>query len=114
MNNMVIQFSDGNIVLDCQIKTHDGWVARVELICETCYKKVQLARSSNKKDINVLDVKLGHPSEILAHATGRAMGLHLTGMFKPCESCTLGKAKMGNVRKKTIMCSKIFGRKAAL
>ena len=26
-NNIVIQFMSDNIKLDCQIKTHDGWVA---------------------------------------------------------------------------------------
>ena len=32
--------------------------------------------------------------------TGRAMGLHLTGMFKPCEDCALGNATNSEVSKK--------------
>ena len=49
--------------------------------------------SFTKKDINDLHAKMDHPSEFIAHTTGRAMGIHLTGMFKTCEDCALGKAK---------------------
>ena len=30
---------------------------------------------SNKKEINILYAELGHPSEVITYATGRAMGL---------------------------------------
>ena len=29
-NNIMVSSTSGNIILDCQIKTHDGWGARVE------------------------------------------------------------------------------------
>ena len=28
-NNIVVKSTNGDIILDCQIKTYDGWVARV-------------------------------------------------------------------------------------
>ena len=46
-----------------------------------------------KKDINVLHAELGHPLTATTQATGSTMGFHLTGMLKPCEDCTLLKAK---------------------
>ena len=46
-------------------------------------------------DINTLYMELGHPLEVITQATGGAMRLHFTGMFKPCEDCALGEAKKG-------------------
>ena len=51
-----------------------------------------VARSPIKKDINVLHAKLGHPPEVITHATGQAIGCHLTGMFNSFDHCALGKA----------------------
>ena len=65
----------------------------------------QLATSTIQKDINVLHAELGLPSKVITHATGRAMGLYLTGTFKPCEDC----AQKGCVSKKAVVLSKIFG-----
>ena len=31
-NNIVVKSMDGDIILDCQIMTHDGWIARVEFL----------------------------------------------------------------------------------
>ena len=36
----------------------------------------------------------------MTHATGRAMGLYLTGTLNPCEDCSLAKVKNGNVSKR--------------
>ena len=97
-NSIVIQY--------CQIKTHDGWVAGVKFLNQV--ERVQLARSFIKKDINILHAELGHPSEVITCATGKAMGLHLTDMFKSCEDCTLGKEEQGCMSKKAVECSKLL------
>ena len=47
----------------------------------------------NQKNIYDQHIELDHPSEVIAHATDRAIGPHLTGMFKLYKGCTLGKAK---------------------
>ena len=56
------------------------------------HKRAQLAKPLMQKDTNILNAELGHALEVIAHATTKAMGLYLTGMFKPCEDCALGKA----------------------
>ena len=48
--------------------------------------------------------------EVIIQATDRAMGLHITDKFKPCEDCALVKTKKSRVSKKRAMaCSKIVG-----
>ena len=37
------------------------------------------------------------------------MCIQVTSTFKPCEDCTLGKAKKGRVCNKASVCSKFFG-----
>ena len=48
-NNLVILSTGSNIMLECQIKTHDGWVAAVKFLQETGPENVQVAKSSTKK-----------------------------------------------------------------
>ena len=85
--------SKGNIILDCQIKTHDGWVTRVEFLHETGEKNAQSATVFCMKNINDLHIELSNPSESIIHATAKKMHIQVTGTFKPCEDCALGKAK---------------------
>ena len=61
------------------------------------------------KNINVFYAELGSLLEVITHAVGLAMGLHLTDMFKPCEDCTLGKAKKSGVSDKAVEHSKVLG-----
>ena len=98
-NNIVIQSFNCNIILGCQIKTHDYWIARVEFFQETGHERSQLVRSSTEKDIYVLHIDLGHPSKVITYENGREMGLHLTGIFKPHEDCTPGMTKEGHIIK---------------
>ena len=42
------------------------------------------------KEINSIHTELWHPLEDIIWATGKVMGLQLTGMFKTCENCALG------------------------
>ena len=68
-----------------QIKIHDGWVAKVEFLHEISPEQAHLAKSTiqpKQKDINILHADLGYPLQVITHATGRAIGLHLTGPFK--------------------------------
>ena len=65
-NNIVIQSTIRDIVLDCQIKTHNGWVARVKFLLEISLESPQLAKYMvQKKDINFLHTELGHPLEVI-------------------------------------------------
>ena len=65
--------------------------------------------SSTKKNINILHTKLGNPSEVISHATVKAMGIQLLGLFQACKDCTLGKARNGCVSKKAGVCSIVMG-----
>ena len=46
-----------------------------------------------KRNINNLHIDLGHLSETITHITIKAFSIQVTGMFKPCEDCALGKAE---------------------
>ena len=83
-NNIVVESTNCNNILDCCIKAHDGWVARVEFLCETNDEKAHFATSSYTKNINDLHSKLGHPSKSITHATAKAIGIQVTSTFKPC------------------------------
>ena len=39
---------------------------------------------------------------MITHALAKSMGIEVTGIFKPCKECALGKAKMGVIRKKAV------------
>ena len=80
MKNIVLDTSDDWIVLDQRIKTKDGWVAGVGFI-------------------NELNMELGHTLKAITRATENARNLKLTGVFKACEDCALGKAKKAGVIK---------------
>ena len=99
----------GNIILDCQIKTCNDWVAIVKFLCEFNNKMAQSADALPMKNINNLHIELGHPSKTITLTTAKALGIQVTSMFKPCEDCTLGNAKQCAVSKKALPCSKVLG-----
>ena len=105
----------GNIVLECQIKTHDSWVGRIEILWEKSPEQAKTIKSTAqppRKHINVLHAELNHPLEVIKHATGRAMGLILMAMFKPCKDCRLVKARKRSISKKNFkQSSKNLGEK---
>ena len=76
----MIKSSKGTIILDCQIKTHDGWVARVKFLHETVEERVQAVTTPHNKNILDLHVKLSHPSKFITHATTKAAPAHLNNM----------------------------------
>ena len=92
-NNIIVNTLTGNIILDCQIKTCNGWVAGVDFLQDSNEERAVSATALPKKSINNLHVELGHPSKTITHSTTKALGIRVTGMFKPCEGCVLGKAK---------------------
>ena len=67
-----------------------------------CYCLIQ-------ENINNLHAELGDPSEVITHATTKEMGIQVTGIFRSCEDCALGKTKKGRVCKKAVVCSKVWG-----
>ena len=68
-----------------------------------------IGSAKQNKDINVLYAVISHPSKVITQATGRVMGLNLTGILKSCKDFALGNAKKGCVSKKTVEHSKIMG-----
>ena len=125
-NNIVLRYPDGDtIVFDRRIKTRDGWVAGVEVIPltdetaklgEEKSKKVAAAGSTKMQsiDVNVLHEMLGHPCEATTRATGKLMNKKVTGTFKPCENCLLGKAKRAKISKAPQKSSTVPGGRISL
>ena len=101
--------SIGNIVLDSQIKTHDGWVAGVNFIRNATNEKAVSATALGKQDINDLHIELGHLLQAIMRSTTKSFGIKAPSTFKPCEDCALGKAKQRVVSKKAVPCSQILG-----
>ena len=110
-NNIRLDYPDGShIVFDRRIKTKDGWVAGVDivpLVTEMAKlsedKKTKAAKAAKSKvksiDVNELHQALTHPSERVTRTTGKALNMKVTGTFKPCEDCLIGKAKRANISK---------------
>ena len=92
-NNIVVITPIGDIVLDRRIKTCDGWVAGVNFFRISINKKAVTAAALIKQNIKNLHVELGHLSEAITRSTAQYFGIQVTGAFRPCEDCALGKAK---------------------
>ena len=101
-NNIAVNTLTGDIILDCQVKTHDGWVAGVNFLCKANNERAVSATALPKQNINDLHVELGHASEAITQATTKALGIQVMGAFKPCEDCALGKVKQHAVSKKAV------------
>ncbi len=124
-NNIEMTSKDGTkVTFDCRIKTHNGWVAGVEIvpikqeigasISEKMHNsKTTVSPSTDKhvciKNVNDLHRELGHPSQASTRATGASMGIKVVGKFEPCQACILRKAKQRNVSKKTVEHSSVTG-----
>ena len=101
-NIIVFKSSKGNVILDGQIKTHDGWVSGFKVLLEKAEERAQSATAFSKKNINDLHIKLIHPSKSITHATAKAISIQVTSTFKLCENCALGKAEQCGVSIKAI------------
>ena len=109
LNNIVIDTLSGDIVLDHLIKTHDGWVTEVDFLPASNDKRALSATAPLKRNINNLNIETGYPSEAITRSTTKGLSIQVTSTFKPCEDCTLGKAKQCAVSKKAVPCSQILG-----
>lgn len=98
-NNILLNYPDGSTIsFDRRLKTKDGWVGGVDIVPIAESGK---AENIKAKSIHVNDLheQLSHPDEATTRQTGRAMGLNVTGSFKPCEACLVGKAKKTRISK---------------
>ena len=70
---------DGNIVLDCWVNTPESSFFKKPVM-----KRAQSATAPSEKNINNLEVELGHSFESITHATTEALGNQVTGTFMSC------------------------------
>ena len=103
----MLETANGNLVLVHLIPTQEGLVA----LCERKSERVHTSNELKRKGVNALDNMLGHPLEEITQTIGKAMGLKLTGMFRTCKACALGRAEKANVSKTTILHSMIKGKR---
>ena len=61
-----------------------------------------MSKKRKKKGINALHTELGHPLEDITQETGKAMDIHLIGMFKHYKACALEKAKSSIIKGKML------------
>ena len=66
-----------------------------------------VVKHSKQKDVNEFYRELGHPGEDVTRATGKHMGLTITGTFTPYEDCGIAKAKQAKMNKRVSSKSKI-------
>ena len=109
LNNIMINTPTGNIRLDHQIKTCNGWVAGVDFLWASNDERAVSATAPFKRNVNDLHIELGHPSEAITRSTTNGLGIQVTGMFKPCKDCALVKAKQCAVSKKAVLHLQILG-----
>ena len=109
-NNIVVNTTCGNTILDHHIKTHDGWVTRVEFLHEFNNERKQSATAPPKKNINYLHIELKHTSKTITCATTEALNIQVTSTFKPCKDCTLGKASNVQSSKRLYLVRKFWGK----
>ena len=72
-NNIVVNTLNGNIIFDCWIKTHKGWVARVKFLHKANNEKAVSYTALPKKNINDLHIELGYLSKTIIHATTKVL-----------------------------------------
>ena len=82
----MLNTSTSIIILDCQIKTCDRWVAGVDFLRDSDNERAVSAMALPKRNNK-------NQSETITHITTKILSIQVTGTFKPCEDCALGKAK---------------------
>ena len=92
-NTIMLETGSSNVILDCHMKTQNGWVARVEFLHERKTEGAHMPKEVKRKGINDLHTELGHSLEEITWAMGEVIDLQLTSMFEPCKACALGKAE---------------------
>ena len=109
-NNIGLTYKDGTTIkFDRRVKTKDGWVAGVDV--EPATNETAMVAFIRTVDINEYHRELGHPSEGNTRATAKLKGIRLTGEFKPCKDCAVGKSKQKKISKEPKPRSKVRGEK---
>ena len=93
-NNIVIKTTSGNIILDCQMKMHDGWTIGVEFFWEKKARRL-ICYNPMIESLNIIGMSTCYIMIyviLLKLAKGKAIGLQATSVFNSCEDCALGKA----------------------
>ena len=75
MKNIVLDTSDGWIVIDWRITARDEWVAEVDFIHEDFCEKAN-AVIQKKKVINEFHLELGQPLKAITRTTGKDLNLN--------------------------------------
>ena len=52
-NNIVVEIMSGDIILDCQIKTHNGWVVRVKFLQKKIFEEAHMLKSLIQQKANM-------------------------------------------------------------
>ena len=72
-------------------------------------QSLKLLAQPQQKNIRIVHADIGHHLKGITWVTDSAMGLNLTGMFKPCKDCALVNAKIRGVSKKVDKHFKVLG-----
>eukprot|EP00957_Ditylum_brightwellii_P064709 4911182-Ditylum_brightwellii.AAC.1 len=101
--NISISKGDQKIVFDIIIPTKEGlfFAAYIEQ-----YNPTEMANAGlevpKKVNVNKAHALLGHSNEERTRMTAKHLGWIITrGKMKPCESCTVGKARQKNAKKQS-------------
>ena len=101
-NIIVVNTPISDIILDHQIKTNNSWVTKVNFLCEANNERAVSATVLYKRNVYNLHIELGHLSETITKDITKALGIQVTGAFKSCKDCSLGKAKQYVISKKDV------------
>ena len=77
-NNIVVKTLNGGIILDCQIKARNSWVAGVKFLCKAHDEMAVFATALPKKNVSNLYIELSHPSKTITLATTKALGIQIS------------------------------------
>ncbi len=117
-NNITLTYpDDSKIIFDRRLKTKDGWITGVDIVSPHSNDEMAKGESGDRektKNINDLHKEYSHASEATTRATAKARGIKPTGIFQPCESCLVGKARKTNISKEPNERSKVPGERLML
>jgi hypothetical protein len=102
--DVVIKLMKGNTTLyfDRILKIKNGFVSEIKLLpIRVDMATIVFDSRGMKKNIDIYNLHtiLVHCGEATAKMTGKAKGYDVVGVFKPCEACSVGKARQKNINK---------------
>jgi hypothetical protein len=97
---LMLQKDDKKVVFDIVIPTEKGMLLGMYLKRQVEIASVVTESKPQKMTVNEAHGKLGHSDEPATRKTAKTLGIQITrGTMKPCEACTVAKAKQKNVPK---------------